>query len=85
MDLQMPVMNGYESTRAIRRSGHPEAKTIPIIAVTADVFAEDVARALACGMNDYVSKPIDYEKLLASLAKLQKQPATSGASKTMDA
>ena len=73
MDLQMPVMNGYESTRAIRRSGHPEAKTIPIIAVTADVFAEDVARALACGMNDHLAKPIDSEKLFLTLAKYYKK------------
>ena len=69
MDIQMPVMNGYDATRAIRRSSHPEAATIPIIAVTADVFSEDVARALACGMNDYISKPIDYKKLIQALLK----------------
>ena len=72
MDIQMPVMNGYEATRAIRRSTHPEAASIPIIAVTADVFAEDVARALACGMNDYISKPIDYDKLIHALLKFVK-------------
>jgi CheY-like chemotaxis protein len=69
MDIQMPVMDGYEATRAIRSSAHPEARTIPIIAVTADVFAEDVSRALACGMNDYISKPIDYHKLITALLK----------------
>ena len=69
MDIQMPVMDGYEATRAIRSSAHPEARTIPIIAVTADVFAEDVSRALACGMNDYISKPIDYKKLIKALLK----------------
>ena len=69
MDIQMPVMDGYAATRAIRSSAHPEARTIPIIAVTADVFAEDVSRALACGMNDYISKPIDYHKLITALLK----------------
>lgn len=64
MDIQMPIMNGYEATRAIRSSSHAEAASIPIIAVTADVFAEDVARVMACGMNAYVSKPLDYRKLI---------------------
>ncbi len=63
MDLQMPVMDGYSATQAIRRGEHPDHTTIPIIAVTADVFADDVSRVMACGMNDYVSKPIDFEKL----------------------
>ena len=69
MDIQMPVMNGYEATRAIRSSAHPEAAAVPIIAVTADVFPEDIARALSCGMNDYISKPIDYPKLIKALLK----------------
>ena len=67
MDIQMPVMNGYEATQAIRGSNHAEASSIPIIAVTADVFAEDVARVTACGMNGYVSKPLDYKKLIQAL------------------
>ena len=65
----MPVMDGYASTRAIRQSKHPDAASIPIIAVTADVFTEDVARALACGMTDYISKPIDYHKLIDALLR----------------
>ena len=69
MDIQMPIMNGYEATRAIRSSAHPRAASIPIIAVTADVFPEDIARALSCGMNDYISKPIDYPKLIKALLK----------------
>jgi CheY-like chemotaxis protein len=74
MDIQMPVMNGYEATRVIRTSSHAEASTIPIIAVTADVFEEDVARVMACGMNGYISKPIDYKKLLQVLKEaLEKQ------------
>jgi CheY-like chemotaxis protein len=74
MDIQMPIMNGYEATRAIRTSSHAEASTIPIIAVTADVFEEDVARVMACGMNGYISKPVDYKKLLQVLTEiLEKQ------------
>lgn len=69
MDVQMPVLDGYGATKAIRRSAHPEAGTIPIIAVTADVFTDDVARVMACGMNDYLSKPIDFDKLLEKLRK----------------
>jgi signal transduction histidine kinase len=74
MDIQMPIMNGYDATRAIRTSSHAEASTIPIIAVTADVFEEDVARVMACGMNGYISKPVDYKKLLQVLTEiLEKQ------------
>ena len=58
MDLQMPVMNGYEATKAIRRSSHELAMTIPIIAMTANAFSEDIQHSLAAGMNAHVSKPI---------------------------
>ena len=67
MDLQMPVMNGYTAAREIRRCGHPQAGSIPIIALTANAFAEDIAKSLAAGMTDHVSKPIDYETLIAIL------------------
>ncbi len=59
MDVQMPVMNGYEATRAIRKLDHPLARTIPIIAMTANAFAEDIREALEAGMNAHVAKPID--------------------------
>ncbi len=59
MDVQMPVMNGYEATRAIRAGTHPEAKSIPIAAMTANTFAEDVRNALAAGMDGHLAKPID--------------------------
>ena len=59
MDIQMPRMNGYDATRAIRKSSHPLAKTIPIIAMTANAFSDDVQNSLAAGMNAHVSKPID--------------------------
>lgn len=58
MDVQMPVMNGYDATRQIRASDHPEAKTIPIIAMTANAFIEDVQDAIAAGMNEHLAKPI---------------------------
>lgn len=63
MDVQMPLMDGYAAARAIRGSGHPQARVIPIIAVTANAFAEDIAKALKAGMNDHISKPINFEHL----------------------
>ena len=63
MDVQMPNMNGYEATRKIRALDFAKAKSIPIIAMTADVFREDIVKCLACGMNDHLAKPID-EKLV---------------------
>lgn len=70
MDIQMPIMNGYEATAAIRRSEHAEASTIPIIAMTANAFAEDVNMALANGMNGHISKPVDYDKLYNVLSSI---------------
>ena len=69
MDIQMPIMDGYEATRQIRASKHVQAKNIPIIATTANAFSEDVSAALACGMNNHISKPIDYKKLYQALDK----------------
>ena len=70
MDIQMPVMNGYEATRAIRSLDHPEAKTVVIIAMTADAFAEDVQEALAAGMNAHLSKPVDLNLLCRTITEL---------------
>ena len=69
MDVQMPVMNGYDATRLIRGSGHPQAETIPIIAMTANAFAEDVKNAIEAGMNDHVAKPVDMDVLRSTLKK----------------
>ena len=69
MDVHMPEMNGHDATRAIRASAHPGAKTIPIIAMTADAFAENVAEALAAGMNDHIAKPVDVPTLFHTLEK----------------
>ena len=63
MDIQMPVMNGYEAARAIRNSNHPEAKTIPIIAMTANAFSEDINNSMNAGMDAHIAKPMDMEKL----------------------
>ena len=68
MDIHMPVMDGYEATRLIRELPHKHAKYIPIIAMTANAFREDVDRCLASGMNDHIPKPIDYDLLLQKLA-----------------
>ena len=68
MDIQMPVMNGYEAAQAIRSSIHPQSATIPIIAMTANAFAEDIKNALSAGMNAHIAKPIDPQKLYETLA-----------------
>ena len=65
---EMPVMNGYEAAKAIRASGRADAD-IPIIAMTADAFSEDIQKCLECGMNAHVSKPIDIRELLRLLQK----------------
>ena len=67
MDIQMPVMNGYEATLAIRSLERVDASQIPIVAMTANAFAEDVQSAIDAGMNDHVSKPIDIEVLRQKL------------------
>ena len=67
MDMQMPEIDGPEATKLIRMSDHPEGQTIPIIAMTDNVLAEDVAKALADGMNSHVDKPIEKEKLYSTL------------------
>lgn len=68
MDVMMPVMNGYEATKAIRASRHPEALTIPIVAMTANAFVKDVQDALDAGMNAHIAKPINMETLKNTLA-----------------
>ncbi|MDL2229752.1 response regulator [Treponema sp. OttesenSCG-928-L16] len=67
MDIQMPLMDGYEATREIRRLDIPEARTIPIIAMTANAFAEDVQKCLDAGMNGHIPKPIDVDELYRTI------------------
>lgn len=69
MDIRMPVMDGYQASRSIRNVNREDAKTIPIIAMTANAYEEDVKRVLAEGMNDHLSKPIEPELLYRTIAK----------------
>lgn len=69
MDIQMPVMNGYEAAKAIRSSGRKDLEEIPIVAMTADAFADDIRKSEEAGMNGHVSKPVDIEKLEEALQR----------------
>lgn len=69
MDIQMPNKNGYEATKEIRASGREDLKIIPIVAMSADAFSDDIQRALSVGMNDHVAKPIELPKLSAAIEK----------------
>ena len=70
MDIQMPVMNGYEATREIRALDDPEIANIPIVAMTADAFDEDKKLALDAGMNGHIAKPIDVTRLMEMLREI---------------
>jgi len=70
MDVQMPGMNGYEATRAIRASSHPSAKTVPIIAMTANAFVDDVRDAIDSGMDAHIAKPVQIDKLKATIQQV---------------
>lgn len=69
MDVRMPIMDGYEATRSIRALNRPDAKEIPIIAMTADAFSEDIKRCLDSGMNAHTAKPINLDEVLSILKK----------------
>ena len=69
MDIQMPVMNGYEAAAQIRSSGREDLKKIPIIAMTADAFADDIRKSREVGMNDHIAKPIDVQKMMQVMQK----------------
>jgi CheY-like chemotaxis protein len=69
MDLQMPVMDGYEATQTIRASSLPKAQSIPIVAVTADVFKEDVDRCISAGMNEHIRKPLSLQEIINVLRR----------------
>ena len=72
MDIMMPVMNGYEATKKIRSLGREDAKTIPIIAMTANAFTEDRLRAKEAGMNEHIAKPVDVKLLVKAIYELVK-------------
>ena len=69
MDVQMPVMDGYEATRRIRANGAANAKTVPIIAMTANVFREDIEKCMEAGMNGHIGKPVEYGVVIGMLKK----------------
>ncbi len=69
MDMHMPVMNGIEAVRMIRKLNHPQAREIPVIAMTANVFADDMEKCLSAGMNEHLPKPVDVNKLVDMLKK----------------
>ena len=69
MDLMMPVMDGYAAARAIRASGQPRAGTVPIIAMSANAYAEDVKKCLDSGMNAHISKPLFKDVMLRTIAR----------------
>lgn len=72
MDIQMPVMNGFEAAKAVRRLKREDAASVPIVAMTANAFAEDVQEALDAGMNEHVAKPVDMQVLCETLRKVLK-------------
>ena len=69
MDIRMPVMDGLAATRAIRELPRPDARTVPIIAMTANAFEEDRRQAGEAGMNGYLTKPVDMQALLQELQR----------------
>ncbi len=73
MDVMMPIMNGYEATRKIRAMERPDAKTIPIIAMTANAFVEDIQESREAGMNEHIAKPLDIAKVIATIRRYLKK------------
>ncbi len=71
MDIQMPIMDGYQAANAIRRSKHPDANRIAIVAMTADAFEEDVQRAFVSGMNGHLAKPLDLQAFINTVSRLK--------------
>ncbi|MCI2061496.1 MAG: response regulator, partial [Eubacteriaceae bacterium] len=72
MDIRMPVMNGYDATRMIRGLKRKDAETVPIVAMTADAFVDDIQKCLDAGMDAHISKPLDPEKMFRTLKEVMK-------------
>ena len=75
MDVMMPVLDGCEATRAIRALDRPDGKTVPIVAMTANAFLEDIAKCRQAGMNDHLAKPLDMDRTLRTIARYRKKEA----------
>lgn len=73
MDVQMPIMDGYEATSCIRKLPRRDARSVVILAVTANAFADDIIQAEKAGMNEHISKPIDFKELQKALTKFMKK------------
>jgi len=72
MDVHMPVMDGYTATKKLRAIGSERSKEVPIIAMTADAFKEDIERCKAAGMNEHIAKPVDFDLLLKKMRRYLK-------------
>ena len=72
MDIMMPVMDGLEATRRIRTCTHPRGATVPIIAISANAFADDIQKAKNAGMNEHLAKPFEMEKVLRAISRYHK-------------
>ena len=72
MDIRMPVMDGLEATRRIRTCTHPRGATVPIIAISANAFADDIQKAKNAGMNEHLAKPFEMEKVLRAISRYHK-------------
>ena len=72
MDIMMPVMDGLEATRRIRTCTHPRGATVPIIAISANAFADDIQKAKNAGMNEHLAKPFEMEKVLRTISRYHK-------------
>ncbi len=79
MDIQMPVMNGYEASKAIRKLEDPGLSKIPIVAMTANAFAEDIQNAKDAGMDGHIAKPFDSDRMFELLSDILKKREESGA------
>ena len=71
-DIKMPVMDGLEATRRIRTCTHPRGATVPIIAISANAFADDIQKAKNAGMNEHLAKPFEMEKVLRAISRYHK-------------
>ena len=72
LDIMMPVMDGLEATRRIRTCTHPRGATVPIIAISANAFADDIQKAKNAGMNEHLAKPFEMEKVLRTISRYHK-------------